>query len=75
MIGSGIDLSIPLTAEELAAVLKVSKRTVERCVSRGMPFEDWGTGGLRVQRRFDLAKCRAWASARARTHSGAGGRP
>ena len=40
---------IPLTPEELAAVLKASKRTVERCVARGMPFEDYGTGGMRVR--------------------------
>jgi phage terminase Nu1 subunit (DNA packaging protein) len=50
-----------LTREELAAVLKVHPRTVDRWRRDGMPSELWGP--RRGTRRFPLAACMAWAKA------------
>ena len=48
-----------LTREELAAVLKVHPRTIDRWRREGMPSELWGP--RRGTRRFVLSAALTWA--------------
>lgn len=51
----------PLTAAELAVALNVSKTTVHRFDTEGMPHEVVG-----ARRRYDLGRVRSWLDARGR---------
>jgi hypothetical protein len=48
--------------DELAALMRVSLRTVDRLTAAGMPSETWG---MSRTRRYLPSQALAWASARA----------
>jgi phage terminase Nu1 subunit (DNA packaging protein) len=50
-------------ARELATIMGVSTKTIERFRAAGMPSETWG---LKRTRRYLPSKCIAWARARDR---------
>jgi excisionase family DNA binding protein len=52
-----------LTRAELAELMGVSVKTIDRLVAQGMPSETWG---LR-SRRFLASRALAWARTRGRT--------
>jgi excisionase family DNA binding protein len=56
--GAGAVTERYIDADELAAALGVSRRTVTRWVAAGCPSQTWG---MRV-RRFRISEVMAWAS-------------
>jgi phage terminase Nu1 subunit (DNA packaging protein) len=50
-------------ARELAAIMGVSTRTIDRFRAERMPSETWG---LKRTRRYQPSKCIAWARSRER---------
>jgi hypothetical protein len=50
-----------VTAAELAAIMRVSVKTIRRWTADGMPSETWG---LARTRRYLVSECIAWARAR-----------
>src|SRR5262249_8264003 len=57
-------------AKELATIIGVSVRTIDRFRDEGMPSETWGmTGGAPATRRYLPSECVAWAQARSRSRT------
>lgn len=61
-----------VTAGELAELMGVSVRTVERMRAAGMPSESWG---MNRTRRYLPSQAIAWASSRATIKGRPGPRP
>jgi hypothetical protein len=65
-----IELAAPVEryvdARELADLMGVSTKTIERLRKQGMPSETWG---LRHTRRYLPSQCIAWARGRSTTRT------